>query len=268
MKLGAHVSIAGNINKAVKEAKRLKANTIQIFSGSPRGWADRKIADQKLTRFKRLARRNKISDIFIHAKYLINLASNNQELQEKSVKSLIYDLNLSRKIGAKGVVFHPHAKKMKTLVKNIKRVLAGTPQSTWLILENSAQSKLKTIGKIIRAVGNPRIKFCLDTAHLFQAGYNLASKRGREELFKIIKKEIGLENWVIIHANDSKTGLGSRHDQHADIGRGRLGLKTFSFLLNHPVSAKLPFILETPGEKKGRGHLKNIQTLRRLISSG
>lgn len=267
MKLGAHLSISGGIYKAVEQAKEIKASTLQIFSGSPRSWEtkDIKILDIKI--FRELAERYKIAPIFIHSKYLVNLASENKTIQEKSINSLIFDLKLARKIKAKGVIFHPRPKNFVLLIKNIKLVLTKTPKSTFLILENSAQMKLESIGKIIKSVKNKRLKFCFDLAHAFQASYNLKTSQGIQKVITIIKKNIGLNHWVVIHANDSKTACGSKNDKHEDIGKGQLGPVPFFIFLNHPQSCKLPFILETPGfkEKGLKGDKKNLEMLRKLV---
>lgn len=266
MKLGAHLSIAGGIKNALKDAKTIGANTLQIFSGSPRSWEFPKRSSIELKKFRDLAKKNHISPIFVHAKYLVNLSSQDSQIRQKSINSLIQDLDFCQKIGASGVVFHPHAQDISLLVESIKKVLTSTPKSTFLILENSAQIKLEKIGEIIRATKNRRLKFCFDTAHAYQAGYDLAKEKGIKEVLKIIENKIGFERWVVIHANDSKTDLGSRHDQHEDIGQGKLGVLPFTTLLQHPISKKLPFVLETPANKTEGlpGRIKNLNTLRKL----
>lgn len=267
MKLGAHLSIAGGIYKAVEEARKIEANTLQIFSGSPRGWGKPKI--EKIQKFRSLTKKYKISPIFIHAKYLVNLASNNQTTVKKSIDSLTNDLKIVAQIGAKGVIFHPRRQNFNLLIKSISQVLVQSPKPTCLILENSAQMKLEDLGRIIKAVNNPRLKFCFDLAHAYQAGYNLTNLRGLQAVFEIIKKEIGFKRWVAIHANDSKTACGSKNDRHEDIARGKLGPMPFFVFLNHPVSSKLPFIIETPGfkEKGLAGDKKNLAMLKKLATT-
>lgn len=267
MKLGTHLSIAGGLHKAVKAAPKIGANTLQIFSGSPRGWEIKKLTNEEIEKFKKLAKKYHVSPIFIHGKYLVNLASQNKQIRQKSISSLMADLNLAARIGATGAIFHPHPKNPKVLTTNIKQVLKKSPKSTFLILENSAQMKLETIGEIIKAVASPRLKFCFDLAHAFQAGYDLTNSQGLYQIFASIKKEIGFNRWVAIHANDSKTLCGTGNDRHEDIGKGKLGPVPFFVFLNHPVSSKLPFILETPGFKnKGlAADKKNLKALKRLI---
>jgi DNA-3-methyladenine glycosylase len=267
MKLGAHLSIAGDINNALKDAKRIGANTLQIFSGPPRNWKKLKRESNKLKNFRSLAKKNRISPVFVHAKYLVNLSSNNLQIRKKSIESLVEDLVFSQKIKAAGVIFHPHPKNLNLLVKNIRKVLEKSPKSTYLLLENSAQTKLEKIGMIIKKVKDPRLKFCLDTAHTYQAGYNLNKPSLLENTLKTIEKKIGFDRWIAIHINDSKTNLGSHHDQHADILEGKIKPEVFFVLLNHPVSSKLPFILETPAIKSEGlpGDIKNLSRLNKLV---
>lgn len=267
MRLGAHLSIANGINSALTDAKKIGANTLQIFSSPPRNWRQPKRKPDEFKNFRSLVKKNEISPIFVHAKYLVNLSSSNLRVRRNSINSLTEDLIFSQKIGAKGVIFHPHLRDPNILIQGMKKVLENSPKSQWLILENSARSNLEKLAKIIKASKNPRIRFCLDVAHAYQAGYNLTTPQGLEEVFETIEKKIGFDRWVVIHANDSKTKLASFHDQHADILKGRLKPETFLVLLNHPVSSKLPFILETPAIKSEglAGDKKNLEILSKLF---
>jgi len=260
MKIGAHLSIKGELSHALEDAVKIKANTLQIFSGPPRSWLFPRRSEKELEKFRRLAKKRGISPVFIHAKYLINLASPYRSIREKSIRSLREDLSLAKKIGAQGVIFHPHPKNLSLLLKNLAIVLPQIPSQTFLILENSAQMKLETIGKIIHQLSSPQLKFCLDTAHAFEAGYRLP------QALQIIKEKIGFQNLVAIHINDSQTPQGSFHDQHADIGKGKINPEEFFVLLNLPFTKNLPFILETPAVKKEglAGDRKNIQQLLKL----
>ncbi len=247
MNLGAHLSIAGGLSRAVETAGKLKINSLQIFSGSPRGWGFALPTAPEQEKFRQLAKKHHVSHIFIHAKYLINLAGNNRDVQTKSILSLKQDLDLAVKIGARGVIFHPHPENLTLLIKNIKTVLKQTAGG-WLILENSAQMKIEKVIEILKLVKNPRLKLCLDTAHAFEAGYDFNRPGETEKIFAELKKI--KDSWKVIHFNDSKTGCGSRHDVHADIGEGLISQKAMLIFLHHPLSEKLPFILETPAVKK------------------
>jgi len=266
-KLGAHLSIAGNILNALHDAQKIQANTLQIFSGPPRNWQGPKATKQETKTFRQMAQEKKISPVFVHAKYLINIANSRKTIREKSIISLIEDLKFCQKIGAYGVIFHPHPHDLPLLFQSLRRVLAATPPSSFLILENSAQTKLEEIGQIIRALGSKRIKFCLDLAHAFQAGYDLTTSQGLEKIFTLLESKIGYDRWVAVHANDSQTHCGSRYDRHEDIARGKLGTIPFFVFLNHPFAATLPFIIETPAIKTEGlpGDIKNLNTLKKLV---
>ena len=260
------MSIVGGLDRAVESAKEIGANTLQIFSSPPRNWKKPRAKDWEIQEFRNLVERYQISPVFIHAKYLVNLASKNEQIRQKSVYSLIADLNLAAKLKACGVIFHPHPKNPQILRISIRQVLAHSPKSTYLILENSARMKLEEMGKVFQTVDSSRLRFCLDLAHAFQAGYELTRPQVLEEVFKVIKEEIGFDRWMVVHANDSKTSLGSKNDRHEDVAKGKLGPTPFFVLLNHPLSSKLPFIIETPGfkEKGLVGDKENLAMLRKL----
>jgi len=266
MKLGAHLSIAEGLSRIIEKAQEIGANCLQIFSSPPRNWKGPKFNQKEIKDFREGMEKESISPLFIHAKYLINLSSENQKIRENSTKSLIEDLNLAKGLNAKGVIFHPLIKNQAFLMKEIKQVLAKTPKSTFLILENSARTKIEEIGGIIKKIKSKRLKFCLDLAHAFEAGYDLKSLEGIRKFFKIIKNKIGFENWILVHANDSKTDFNSRHDLHENIGKGKMGILPFFVFLKHPFSSKLPFIIETPGfrEKGLMADKRNLMVLKKL----
>jgi deoxyribonuclease-4 len=244
--IGAHVSIAGNLLHALKIAQEYRLNCLQIFSSPPRSWQGPRYSPQTLNNFRILAQRLHVHPVFIHAKYLVNLTTNNSLILNKSLNSLTEDLIFAHHLASPGVIFHPHPKDLHLLKKNLLKTIKQTPADTFLILENSAQVNLQVIGSIFKTVLHPRLKFCLDLAHLFQAGYNLNRQTVLANLFTEITHHIGPSNWLAIHANNSQTQLGSHHDRHASLSSGLLKPAVFTFLLNHPLSRQLPFILETP----------------------
>lgn len=266
MKIGAHLSVKGGISNAAKEAGELNLDCLQIFSGSPRSWNNNIISKEEIEKFKSLTKKYNIDFVYIHSKYLINIGSNNPKVVQSSIDSLIFDLNLAKKIKAKGVIFHPHPRfNHQIIVKSIKEVLNKTPKGPLLILENSAQDKIRTIGKIIKNSKNSRVRFCFDTAHAFQSGYGLSTEKGIKQALKDIEKYVQWDKWEVIHINDSKTELGSKHDIHAPVGKGRLGKLPFLVFANHPHSSHLPFILETPAFKKNdKEKIAEINNLKSL----
>jgi apurinic endonuclease APN1/DNA-3-methyladenine glycosylase len=267
MNIGAHLSVSGGISKAAEEAGKLNINCLQIFSGSPRSWNNNIINQEEIEKFKSLTKKYNIDFVYIHSKYLINIGSNNPKVVQSSIDSLIYDLNLAKEINARGVIFHPHPHfNHETIIKSIKEILDKTPKGSLLILENSAQDKIKTIGKIIKNVKNDRVKFCLDTAHAFQSGYDLSKEKGIKQVLKDIETYIQLDKWEVVHANDSKTEFGSKHDVHALVGQGNIGKLPYLVLANHPFASHLPFILETPAFKENE--IQKIEEIKNLKSFG
>jgi deoxyribonuclease IV len=267
MKIGAHLSVNGGIDQAACKAAENKLNCLQIFTASPRDWKNGKISIQTIGRFKSITQKAKISSLFIHAKYLTNPGSDNQEIADKSIGSLIYEMNIAAKIKVHGVVFHPKLTHFEILIGNINKILAKTPKISTLILENSAQMSLKELGEVFKKIKSPRLKFCLDTAHIFENGMNLNRVNGLQIMLETIKNEIGMEKLTVIHLNNSKTKLGSLHDFHADIAKGKIKNRFFTDLVNNSEIKKIPLILETPSlkEKNWQKTQENIDFLRSLI---
>lgn len=251
LKIGAHVSIAGGIDKAPARAREMGGNSLQIFSSSPQRWKgpDR---DDEIERFKEEVKKNDIEEVFIHAKYLISLGNKKKSIRGKSIRSLKQDLILADKIGARGVIFHPRGE-FERMMDSIKEVVESSPST--LIVENTAQSDIEETAKIFQGVD---LGFCLDTAHAFEAGHDISTPDGVELLISQVDKGIGLENLLVVHINDSLTKMGSHHDRHADIGQGEIGQDSFRTLMKKLKN--LPFILEVPGLKEGRGG-ENISLL-------
>ena len=253
-RLGAHLSTAGGLDKAVARIVAMGGNCLQIFSGSPRSWAILPFRGQPVTA---------VAPVFIHAKYLINLASDKKELVAKSIASLKHDLQVANLIGAQGVIVHlgSHqgrgfdAVKMQ-LIESIKIILNQTVAPSQLIIENSAgqQGKLcsqfSEIKFILGSVNSNRLAWCLDTCHAFNAGYSLGNASENHLIQKDIvaeaKKLEILDQLICLHVNDSRDEFGSGHDRHANLGEGKLGLKLLAEYVNHPDLNNLPLILETP----------------------
>ncbi len=211
--------------------------------------------------------------VFLHSIYLINLASKNPYILGNSIGSLVQYLKFGKAIGAEGAVFHVGSHKgrgfekvAEQVVEAMNQILLRTKGCGKLIIENSAGaggvigSSFKEIGLIVKALNSPRIAVCLDTAHAFEFGYDIRTKKGLDDAMKEFDREIGLEKLVLIHANDSKTARGSNRDRHENIGKGKIGLEGFRGIVSHPDLRDLPFIIETPpGSDKD-----DIETLRSL----
>lgn len=276
-KIGAHVSVAGGLNFAIKRALKIGANCLQIFSSPPQQWRSASYTHGELEEFKKELRKQALLPLFVHAPYLINLASDNPVIVKRSMDSLILDLKFSQHIGAEGVIFHLGShrlgwslSKREELINLFKRILKNSPSQTLVIVENSSGSgskigiKLLELLKIKEDLKNERIKFCLDTAHLFEAGYDLRTKRTIALFASQVDESLSWESVVCLHANDSKTDLGSKIDRHENIGEGKIGLGGFKALLHHPKLVNKPFIIETPGFSKEGPDKKNLDILWKL----
>ncbi len=276
MKLGAHVSTREPFSEAVNRAADIGCECMQIFCNAPQRWNPTIIRQEEIDKFKELNSRIKISPIVVHSIYLINLASDNPFYYKASIKSLIDDMQKSDKFGGIGVNFHVGSTKGKSfpevltkITSAIEKILAATPKSQSLILENSAGAgnvigdKFEELAQIIKAVGSNRLKVTLDTAHAFASGYNLATQDGMEETLEEFNKYIDLDRLICLHLNDSAVELNSKKDRHADIGHGFIGLEAFRNIVNHHFLKKLPGIIETPGNK-GASDVDNLKILKEL----
>lgn len=276
-RFGGHVSTAGGLTKAIERTGQIGGNCLQIFAGSPRSWQRKLYSAEESSAYILAAEAAGFSPIFIHALYLVNLASDNADLLKKSVDSLICDLKNGQAIESAGVVVHlgshqgrGFAAVADQVVKAVNQILEATEQTPFLI-ENSAGQKgkvgsLSEIGELFEKINSPRLKLCLDTAHLFESGYDL---RDSSEIDRLITELIQLnliKQIVCLHVNDSKTELDSRNDQHANLGEGKIGLAGLSQFINHPSFVHLPIILEVPGDE-GYPDAKQISIARSLLSS-
>lgn len=267
--IGGHVSIAGGLPRAIENTLKIGGNSLQIFAGSPRLWFRKPFPDKEVESFLRLQKENSIGPVFIHALYLVNLASSNLDLLEKSINSLVMDINNGSLIKSDGVIIHIGShlgagfdSVKDQLVASIQRILAETSGCN-LVLENAAGQKgkigsLEELSFLISRVGDPRVKICLDTAHLFASGFNLKKEEVIKDLILDLKKINLLNNLVCIHLNDCASILGSHHDIHANLGEGEIGLEGLASFVNQKELSPLPLILEVPGEHKQGPNLQNI----------
>ena len=268
MKLGAHVSTSGGLDKAVDRGAELGCETIQIFGSSPQAWAFKPIPEAQTEAFREKADTAGIKPVFFHAVYLINLGTPNPALLEKGIDSLVNYMNLAAQVGAAGVIVHPGSHKgagyeaiLEQTVSALERVLDRSPEGPWLTLENTAGmgqhigARFDELGRILSGAApgyRERLKICLDTQHSFAAGYDVSTKVGLDAMLAEFDECIGLDNLVAVHANDSKYPLGAGVDRHENLGEGHIGLAGFENIMADPAFRDLPFFLEVPGfEGKG-----------------
>jgi deoxyribonuclease-4 len=275
LKLGAHQSIAGGLDKAIERVVKIGGNCLQIFSSSPRGWSFTKLTDDQIKQFIKTAEKLSILPIYFHASYLINLADDGK-IGQLSKQSLINELNLAQKLKIKGSIVHLGSYKNKVesikyqvLINNIKEILEKTPKETFFIIENVGSRKigqsLEEISLVFKDVKNHRLRLCLDTCHLFSNGYKFETEKELDQFLEKLEKLNLLDKLEVWHLNDSRDPFNSGKDRHENIGQGTIGLNEFKTLLNHQKTKNYPFIIETPGFGKEGPDKKNLDILKSLV---
>ena len=284
LRIGIHTSIAGSYVNALESARKLGCNALQIFSASPRMWVGgpARIPETDAAAFRSRREALGLGPLVVHANYLINLAATQPMLRTRSIQAFHDELVRSLALGADFLVVHPGARgespaeaAIASVVESVKQGAKRVPLgSLRILIENTAGmgsavgSRLEEVGAIVRGLAALGAGACLDTAHLFASGYDIASERGLEETIERIAQTIGLENVYVFHVNDSKIPLGGRVDRHAHIGAGKIKSEAFARILRHPrlgaaAGSGLPgrvFLLETPIEDPGDDR-RNISKL-------
>jgi len=278
MLLGVQVSTAGKIYEAVERAHKLGCNTMQIFARNPQQWRDNFLETKDIKEFNRRREDLKINPLFIHIPYLINLASPNPRLYNASIEAFIEDILEASTLKADYIVTHMGSHKQTSEEAGIKRltealniIIARTKNvGVGLLLENTAGSgswlgySFSHHQKIIQGLQQKeRVGLCLDTAHAYLAGYDIAAKAGLQAVLEEIDKSVGIGLVKLVHLNDAKGALGSRHDRHDHIGKGSIKLEGIKRVINHPELKDLPFILETPKDSKNADEV-NLSLVRSL----
>ncbi|MDH7600620.1 MAG: deoxyribonuclease IV [Armatimonadota bacterium] len=278
MRLGVHVRISKGLLQALDFARQLKCETIQLFSSNPNSWLRRPLNSELAAEFERGARALGISPIILHTPYLVNLASPDQEIWNKSKYALSDALTRARLLGADRVVTHIGSHKGAGLKTGIARVATAvnealeTADGAAVVLElgagsgNAVGSSFEEIADILAAVKyQDRIGIAVDTAHLYAAGYDISTQQGVESVFSEIERLVGIDQLKVVHLNDTEMPLGSHRDKHHHIALGRIGYEGFRALLHHPATAGLPGIIETPAEGI-EWDIRNLTILRQLLS--
>lgn len=280
MLIGAHVSNSGGLAKAIERGAERGADAIQIFNQSPRMWRPTAYTDEDFAAFREAMKKSRIKAVLIHAVYLLNCASQDKEIREKSLRSLIQSLRVGDGIGAVGVVLHPGSAKTGDVPKAIKR--AGTvikralkeSERCELHLEDTAGAG-GTLGRSFdelqalfdAADGDSRLGMCLDSCHLYASGYEISSRDGLRETLKECDQKVGLKRLRSLHLNDSLVKLGSNRDRHAILGRGELGERGCAVFLSEPKFERLPCLLET-GKDGGAPSAEDVALALKLRKRG
>jgi deoxyribonuclease-4 len=272
MLIGAHVSSSGGIDNAIDRAEAMGADSVQVFTQSPRMWRPTNHDPASFERFRARREETGIGAVLCHALYLCNLAAPNDDVYEKSVAAMRNTMEVACAIGADGVVFHVGSHLGAGMEKGLERVLPAMEQvlelcndTTWLLVENSAGAGA-TIGRSLdelvtlhRRLDHPRLGVCLDSCHLYVSGVDVTDRATLDTLLDELDSGIGLDRLRAVHVNDSKAALGSNLDRHENIGEGLLG-EQLGVFLGHPQLQGLPAVLEVPGAD---GHGPNADEIRK-----
>ncbi len=268
------------MENAALKAGELGANTFQIFSSSPRMWRASVPEAGDVRRFRAARERLDLWPLAIHTNYLVNLASLDPLIREKSVASFRGELERAATIGAEYLVLHPGNYKGQSLEQGIAAFVRGLAEAArgfkgvTVLLENTVGSgcqigsrfeELRTIRDLAAQATDLAVGYCLDTCHLLAAGFDVAETAGLDQTVAAVDRTLGLELVKVIHANDSKGALGSHLDRHENIGKGKIGEAGFARILQHPGLREKPFILETPVDEEG-DDLRNVEALKRLAA--
>lgn len=281
--LGAHQSIAGGVEKSLERGQEVGCDTVQIFVKSPNRWVSKPLADENVGAFKEAVEDTGIWPVFAHALYLINLATPDDALWQKSLDALTDDLERCELLGLPGLVIHPGSHMGSGEEAGIARIasaldevhgrLPGYGVQVWLEVTAGQGAHLgytfSQLRSMLDSVQEPeRLGICFDTAHAFAAGYELRTRQGYEATWTEFDEVLGLGQLRAIHLNDSKRELGSRVDRHEHIGQGLLGLEPFRFLLNDSRFRGIPMTLETDKGPDLAEDKENLALLRSLVDKG
>ena len=288
-RLGAHMSVAGGLPRAVDRAVVHRCDALQIFAKNANQWRGREIPRQEIREFRAKVKASGIRPVVSHASYLINLATSVPALRQQSLEAMGDELDRAEALGLLGVVVHPGCYTIGDEAEGLERIAEGLFEllrarrrgGTMILLEHTAGqgtalcATFEQLASIIaRMNDHRRVGVCLDTCHLLASGYDLCSPEGYASTFKQFGRLVGFDRLKALHLNDSKKPLGSRIDRHEHIGQGCLGLEPFRRIVNDPRFRDIPMMLETPKED-GRSATKieldafderNLNTLRGLIA--
>jgi deoxyribonuclease-4 len=273
-RIGCHISSAGGVSKSIQRALDCGANTMQMFLKSNRQWKAAPIKKEEIVKFKELYEQNDVRDIVVHAAYLINIGSPNSENEEKSLAALIDELERCEALGLKMLVLHPGATLESTMdecltkiARNLDKVFEAVKGDTMILLENCAGQgssvgttfeEIKTIMDQCKHVD--RVGVCLDTCHMFAAGYDVSTREGYEKTMTNFEKVLGFKTLKAFHINGSKKICGSRLDRHECLVKGEIPVELFKWIMQDPRLKGIPKILETPDEDRYPEEIKLLRS--------
>ena len=279
VKIGAHVSSSKSLDLVFDRGKDIGADTVQFFVSSPRSWAWKERTEQEKDLFRKKRKQTGISPVIVHSSYLFNLASADEKLKRKSINGVIKELKLCEELNIDYYVIHAGKSKgldekqaIKNIIDSMRSIFSEIDLKHTTFLYETLAGQKGEIGKttdellmLIEPFSGKRIGVCIDTCHIYSAGYRINTEEGFYAYREELKEKIGLEKVKVVHCNDSKTPFNSHKDRHQNIGEGSIGLKGFELFINDEYFSNLPFILETPGGKEW--DRINIERLKNLIKA-
>jgi deoxyribonuclease IV len=280
-RIGIHLGTAGGVSNSIEQAREIGANTLQIFSSSPRMWRAAKVDPKQAARTRELRAKYDVGPLVVHTSYLVNVCSQNVEVREKSVTAFRGEIERALALGAEFLVLHPGSWKgltrnegLKLAAESITKAIDGLPwQQTdfHILIENTAGSEFSLGGSfeqvaelVERLKPSAPMGVCLDTCHTYVAGYDLVTPEGYEETIRQAASTVSLDAVRVWHMNDAKAERGSKLDRHEQIGQGTMGLEPFRRLLNDERFAHCAFIAETPVAQPGDEE-RNVSALKSLV---
>ncbi|MFT4883263.1 MAG: deoxyribonuclease-4 [Natronomonas sp.] len=276
LRIGAHTSIAGGVENAVEEQLEYDGNCGQIFTHSPQVWQDPNIGDGEAEEFRDISESNDIGPWVIHSSYLVNLCTPKDDLREKSVDSMQKEVDAAEKLDIPYVNVHLGAHTGAGVEGGLDNAASAleeldVPDDVTVLIESDAGSGTKLGGTFEELAGvldrcDLDLDICLDTAHMFAAGYDLSTPEGVDETFAEFDETVGLEHLECIHLNDSKHECGTNKDEHAHVGEGLIGEEGMRAFINHDAVEDVPFVLETPTEN-GKSYDWNIERVREFYEA-
>ena len=279
MKFGAHMSTSGGVWKALQRGRSIHCEVVQVFVKNNMQWAGKPFSPHDVAAYSKELKADGFACVFGHTGYLINLGAPASENRDRSIASLVQEIELATSLELPFLVLHPgahlgagEAAGIRQIISGLDQVFAATKQShVRIALENTAGqgsclgNRIEHLAAIFDGVKKPeRLGVCLDTAHLFAAGYNIRTPKGWDAAIGEVASLLGLKQVLAFHLNDSKTALGSRVDRHEHIGKGKIGKNGFRTIVNDPRFRRHPGCLETPKSKDLHEDVQNLATLRSL----
>jgi deoxyribonuclease-4 len=279
--LGAHVSIAGSIDKAFPRAEAVGATTLQVFTKNANRWQAKPIAADDAESFRHAWQQSDIGPVLAHNAYLINLASPKNDVWEKSKLALLDEMDRCAQLGIPELVMHPGAHLdsgvetgLERIRQSFRELLPKAPSSVRLLLENTAGqgsclgADFAHLGRLIEGFSPDRFGVCFDTCHAHAAGYDLSTGTGYQQTMAAFESAVGLDQLRAFHLNDCRKECGCRVDRHAHIGEGTIGMQGFTCLMQDQRFVDRPMIIETPKGEDGSMDRTNLERLRQMAGEG